>query len=105
MGGYLYDLELTGDCRHLGALEECILTDDIDLDVLRVFRGRDSENTSPGSDLQEGDVLRTRGSQKEVGRLSRRDRLLIRPPRTWRDSDLTAGRKFLWKCPLHRIPV
>ncbi len=96
MGGYLYDLELTGECRHLGKpLEECILTDDIDLDVLRVFRGRESGNPAHRSDLQEGDVLRTRGSQKEVGRLIRRDRLRIRPPRAWKDSDLSAGREVL----------
>lgn len=96
MGGHLYDLELTGECRHLGKpLEECILTDDIDLDVLRVFRGRESEHTSTQSDLQEGDVLRTRGSQKEVGRFSQRDRLRIRPPRAWKDSDLTVGREVL----------
>ncbi|MFO8184814.1 MAG: SLC13 family permease [Candidatus Aegiribacteria sp.] len=97
MGNYLYDLELTDECQHQGKpLEECILTDDIDLDVLRVFRGRESESAARSrSDLRKGDVLRTRGSQREVGKLSDRDRLRIRPPREWKDSDLVQGRDVL----------
>lgn len=48
-----------------------------------------------GSDLRKGDVLRTRESEKEAGKLSHRNRLRIRPPREWKDSDLARGRDVL----------
>ena len=97
MDGYLYDLELTEECRHLGRpLEECILTDEMDLDLLRVFKKRGSESASRSrSSLQKGDVIRARGSRKEVEGLSRKDRLRIRPPREWKDEDLIEGMDVL----------
>ncbi|OPL19628.1 MAG: hypothetical protein AVO35_09950 [Candidatus Aegiribacteria sp. MLS_C] len=90
MGGYLYDLELTGESESLGKpLEESILTDDLDLDLIRVFKRKGSESAArTRSSLESGDVIRARGSREAVEGLSRKNRLRIRPPVEWTDEDL-----------------
>ena len=97
LSGNLYDLELTGECSHIGKpLKECLLTDEIDLDVLRVFRGKESESAHRSrSDLQEGDVIRMRGSSNEIEKVEDREHMQLKPPRKWRDSDLVKGSDVL----------
>ncbi len=97
MDGNIYDLELKDGCEHIGKpLRECILTEDLDLDVLRVFRGDESEGgTRTSSKLRKGDVLRMRGSSEEIDRVKGRDKLVVRPSRKWKDADLARGRDVL----------
>jgi di/tricarboxylate transporter len=97
IGGHLYDLELTDECPHIGkSLKDCILTDDIDLDVLRVFRREGSDATeSSEEELEKGDVLRLRGSSEEVRKVQDEGHLRLKPPRDWKDSDLVKGADVL----------
>lgn len=97
IGGNLYDLELTDGCRHIGKpLAECLLTEDIDLDVLRVFRGKESQSAfRTRNDLQKGDVLRMRGSSDDIDKIKDKDHMRLKPPREWKDSDLVMGADVL----------
>lgn len=97
IGGNLYDLELTEGCSHIGKpLEECLLTEDVDLDVLRVFRGKDSESAARSrNNLREGDVLRMKGSADDIERIEDQGHMRLKPPREWRDSDLVKGADVL----------
>lgn len=78
-------------------LEESNLTEDLDIDVVQVFK--QSRVDEPGElvplrsrhPLEAGDVLRIRGSAREIQKLVRRQDLSLRPPKEWTDADFEKG--------------
>jgi len=93
MQEYLTDVVLTEESPHVGeTVEESALTEDLDLDILQVFRGphepvqRDRE-----APLEAGNVLRIRGGVEEIEKLLEREDIDLRPARDWYDVDLEGG--------------
>ena len=97
MEGHLYDLELKEGCEHIGKpLEKSIMTEDLDTEVIRVFRGDESEPAARApSDLQAGDIIRVRGSAGEIGRISDREHIRVSSPGSWNDEELLQGGDLL----------
>lgn len=99
---YLTDVVLEPGYEHLGLrLDEAPVTEDLDLDVVQLFKG--GEERRPGAArgrggkdvLEAGDVLRVRGSAREIDKLVARDDVSLLPPREWSDADLTRGHDAL----------
>lgn len=114
MQRFITDVRLEPGGEHLGqTLEESGLTEDLDLDVLQVFRQEEAEMmTDPGEEgeaadgealhegertvLEAGDVLRIRGSAAEIRKLVNREDVVLRPAHEWSDIDLRqAGRTLV----------
>ena len=97
MEGFLTDLEVGGDFTERDAplnLER--VTDQLDLDVLEVFRDGEVLPTAAADTVwRSGDVLRVRGQASEIDRLRRRDDLSLATSPPWRDSDLSHGDRVL----------
>ena len=97
MQRYITDVVLRPESRHVGeSLEDSSFGEDLDLDVLHVFRRRaDPEaREEPHSEgrqamLEEGDILRIRGSAAEIDELARRGDVVLRPAHEWQDRDLS----------------
>ncbi|MBD3179217.1 MAG: SLC13 family permease [Candidatus Latescibacteria bacterium] len=92
------DIELTPSYENLGCdLEDCKLTNGLDLDVLRLFK-KTSPSQGAGrtqSDLEEGDIIRIRGKASEVDKIKGRDQLIVKSLPVVRDTDLEQGRDIL----------
>jgi len=97
MDRHLYDLELKEGSEHIGKpLEKSIITEDLDTDVIRVFRGEESEPASRAeSDLQAGDVIRVRGSAEEIGRIADREHVSVSSPGRLTDGEILRGGDLL----------
>ncbi len=96
MEKHLYDLKLKEGCEHIGKpLEKSIMTEDLDTDVIRVFRGNESRPAARApSDLRAGDVIRVRGSAGEIGRIGDREHMSVSSP-GYSDEDLLRGGDLL----------
>jgi len=101
---YITDVVLEPGGEHIGEpLEESTLTEDLDLDVLHVFRRErehpeeeEARQEGPRTVLEGGDILRIRGSAEEIRKLVQREDVVIRPAHEWADIDLRqAGRTLV----------
>ncbi|MBY5957664.1 SLC13 family permease [Membranicola marinus] len=73
-----------------------ILTNRLDLDVLRIFKDDiDSSAQRTKVLIEPGDILRIRGSANEIKKLINRDDISLKPSNKWRDYDLKRGRDTL----------
>lgn len=97
MQEYLTDVIVEEGSKLVGQqLDEEALTNTLDLDVLRIFKPQ-SDSSAQRSDItiQEGDVLRIRGSAPEIDKLLKTNRFALKPPREWFDVDLEQSRDTL----------
>ena len=93
MQEYLTDVVLEEASPYVGdTVDESRLTEDLDLDILQVFRSSD-EHVQRDMDaaLEAGNVLRIRGSVEEIEKLLEREDVSLRPAREWYDMDLEGG--------------
>lgn len=92
--GYLTDIIINPSSDLIGKkLNHKELTDQLDLDVIRVFKpGLDSSAQRNEVLIEEGDILRIRGSVNEIKKLLNREDMALRPEREWFDTDLEHGR-------------
>lgn len=73
-----------------------VLTNRLDLDVLRIFKDNiDSSAQRTKVLIESGDILRIRGSADEIKKLINRDHISLKPTSKWRDYDLKRGRDIL----------
>ncbi|MCF7803109.1 MAG: anion permease [Candidatus Marinimicrobia bacterium] len=93
MNPFLTDIVIEPEFEHIGEhLDECALTQDLDLDIIQVFRETgDVSAEGPRGLVRAGDVIRIRGSAKEIDKLIRRNDVSLKPTRDWYDVDLEAG--------------
>lgn len=97
MQEYLTDVIVEKESELVGQeLDEEKLTQTLDLDVLRIFKPQ-SDSSAQRSDItiQEGDVLRIRGSAPEIDKLLKTNQFTLKPPREWLDVDLEQSRDTL----------
>lgn len=97
MQEYLTDVIIEDNSELVGkTLDEKALTKELDLDVLRVFKA-DSDSSAQRSDIiiEAGDILRIRGSAKEIDKLLASNKLSLKPTQKWTDVDLEHGRDAL----------
>ncbi|MGM0547371.1 MAG: SLC13 family permease [Bacteroidota bacterium] len=94
---YLADLTVKPSCKLIGQiLDADKLTEELDLDVLRIFKPEhDSSAQRNEVEIEANDVLRIRGSADEIEKLLRREDLALRPSHEWVDTDLQHGRDAL----------
>lgn len=93
MQEYLTDVIIEDNSELIGQpTSEAPIVKDLDLDLLRVFKksGRTDYKQST-TDLEVGDVLRIRGSVKEIDKLLRRQDVSLKPTKKWYDVDLKHG--------------
>jgi di/tricarboxylate transporter len=68
------------------------LLKDLDLDILQVFKSdeqpKNGGRPQEGKILEQGDILRIRGSADEINRLLAREDISLKPPKMWYDYDL-----------------
>ncbi|WP_138431987.1 SLC13 family permease [Fodinibius saliphilus] len=97
MQGYLTDLKVKDESNLVGKyLDEGGLTEELDLDVLRIFKpDSDSSAQRTETKVESGDILRIRGSASEIDKLLRREDLALIPSKKWIDVDLKHGRDAL----------
>ena len=97
MQPYLTDLIVLENSNLVGKMfDEERLTSELDLDVLRIFKP-DGDSSAQRSDIriQNGDVLRIRGSAGEIDKLLQREDLSLKSTTEWYDTDLEQGRDTL----------
>ncbi|HKK25333.1 MAG TPA: SLC13 family permease [Gracilimonas sp.] len=93
MQSYLTDVVLQPNSEFVDTpLKNTELISDLDLDIVEVFNSKmnskpDRENIT----LESNDVLRIRGSVKELNKLLNREDVLIKPTRGWEDKDFELG--------------
>lgn len=94
MQRYLTDIVINPGSALVGRrLDPEELTNELDLDVIRVFgEQRDSSAQRNKVFLEAGDILRIRGSAGEIQKLLDREDVDILPTREWADQDLEHGR-------------
>lgn len=94
MQDYLTDIIINPNSDLIGKkFNPSELTNKLDLDVIRVFKPE--VNTSAQRNkviLEEGDILRIRGSADEIKKLIVREDVTLRPEHEWLDEDLEHGR-------------
>lgn len=97
MKAYLTDIIVERGSDLVGEIfDEDRLTERLDLDVLRIFKpGTDSSAQRSDIVIEEGDILRIRGSAKEIDKLLKRADLSLKPTKEWFDVDLEQGRDTL----------
>ncbi|NGP88667.1 SLC13 family permease [Fodinibius halophilus] len=97
MQGYLTDLKVKEESNLIGKyLDEGGLTEELDLDVLRIFKTKsDASAQRTETKIEAGDILRIRGSASEIDKLLRREDLALIPSKEWVDIDLKHGRDAL----------
>jgi len=97
MTSHISDVQLESGYSNIGKkLNESKITDNLDLDILRIFKKNSSESAHRSkSKLETGDVLRIRGDSEEISRMEDKSNLTIKPPKKWSDKDLTKGRDIL----------
>lgn len=103
---YLADVVLEPGFAYLGRpIDDVPLARDLDLNVLKVFRGKDGQTDVDEEEpveaspedmrarhiLKAGDMLRVRGSVRAIDTLLRREDLALRPHSEWHDMDLERG--------------
>jgi len=95
--GYLTDLLVEPESHLVGEfLDEENLTEELDLDILRIFKtASDSSATRTKTKIEAGDILRVRGRASEIDKLLRREDLSLVPSSEWVDVDLKHGRDAL----------
>lgn len=95
--GYLTDLLVEPESDLVGEfLDEENLTEELDLDILRIFKtASDSSATRTKTKIEAGDILRVRGRASEIDKLLRREDLSLVPSSEWVDVDLKHGRDAL----------
>jgi di/tricarboxylate transporter len=95
--GYLTDLLVEPESHLVGEfLDEEKLTEELDLDILRIFKtASDSSATRTKTKIEAGDILRVRGRASEIDKLVRREDLSLVPSSEWVDVDLKHGRDAL----------
>lgn len=88
---YISDVRVTADYSYLGkSLQEAQELWRLDIDVIFLYRDGETIPEKAEAELQEGDILRIRGSAEEIDKLiQRRAGLEIRPSRKWKDVDVT----------------
>ncbi|SMO33891.1 SLC13 family permease [Fodinibius sediminis] len=97
MQEYLTDVVVTEEsdlAGHIFHPEE--LTNALDLDVLRIFKP-DSDSSAQRNEvkIEAGDILRIRGSAKEIDKLLKSNEFMLKPAHEWTDTDLMKGRDAL----------
>lgn len=93
MNEYLTDVVMEDGSRQLGLpLNRSSLVEDLDLDVVSVFR-EDGERSADGQNtvLQAGDTVRIRGGASEIARLLEREDVSLKPRKEWTDAALETG--------------
>lgn len=95
--GYLTDLLVEPNSTLIGEfLDEERLTEQLDLDVIRIFKtASDASAQRTKTMVEAGDILRIRGSASEIDKLLRREDLSLVPSSEWVDVDLEHGRDTL----------
>lgn len=94
MQGYLTDIIINPNSDLIGKkLNHKELTDQLDLDVIRVFKP-DLDSSAQRNEvlIESGDILRIRGNVNEIKKLLKREDVALRPEREWFDTDLEHGR-------------
>lgn len=97
MQDYLTDVVVQEESELVGEqFDEQKLTEKLDLDVLRIFK-TDSDSSAQRSDvrIQAGDILRIRGSAREIDKLLDSNKVVLKPSRHWTDTDLQQSRDTL----------
>ncbi|MFD2532204.1 SLC13 family permease [Gracilimonas halophila] len=93
MQSYLTDVVLQPNSPFVGTpLKNTELIQDLDLDIVEVFD--EDGNSKPDRrtiNLEKKDVLRIRGSVKELNKLLNREDVLIKPNKNWDDKDFEIG--------------
>ncbi len=97
MGDYLTEIILLPKAKSIGrSLGSSPLIQDLDIDVLEVFRGgRRLLLPAPGIILQEYDVLRVRCNVEKIQALQEREGIAIKAEIEWRDADLESAQAVL----------
>jgi len=93
MQEYLTDVCLREESPYVGdTIDESRLTEDLDLDILQIFRGPEEPiQRDMDAPMEAGNVLRVRGSIEEIEKLLEREDVSLRPARQWYDTDLEGG--------------
>lgn len=97
MSAYLTDVIIEPGAACIGtSVRDTDLLGELDLDIIRVFKKNQVNNSSHNETiLEEGDVLRIRGSAKEINELMKREDMSLLPTKHWYDADLTKGQTAL----------
>ncbi|WP_103663818.1 SLC13 family permease [Gracilimonas amylolytica] len=93
MQSYLTDVVLQPNSEFVGTpLKNTELIKDLDLDIVEVFDAKmRSKPDRQTITLEANDVLRIRGSVKELNKLLNREDVLIKPTKGWADQDFELG--------------
>ncbi|MDR9417118.1 MAG: SLC13 family permease [Gracilimonas sp.] len=93
MQSYLTDVVLEPNSAFVDTpLKNTKLIKDLDLDIVEVFNDNMESKTDRGSiELEANDVLRIRGSVKELNKLLNREDVIIKPTKAWDDKDFELG--------------
>jgi di/tricarboxylate transporter len=93
MQSYLTDVVLEPNSAFVDTpLKNTKLIKDLDLDIVEVFNDNMESKTDRGSiELEANDVLRIRGSVKELNKLLNREDVIIKPTKAWNDKDFELG--------------
>ncbi|HBQ58178.1 MAG TPA: SLC13 family permease, partial [Balneolaceae bacterium] len=93
MQSYLTDVVLEPNSTFVGTpLKNTKLIQDLDLDIVEVFdTDMNSKTDRESIELEANDVLRIRGSVKELNKLLNREDVIIKPTKTWEDQDFELG--------------
>jgi di/tricarboxylate transporter len=93
MQSYLTDVVLQPNSPFVGTpLKNTELIQDLDLDIFEVFdKDGNSKPDRNTINLEKKDVLRIRGSVKELNKLLNREDVLIKPNKNWEDKDFEIG--------------
>ena len=93
MQDYLTDVQVTEKSKLIGKkLDSEKLTEELDLDVLRVFKEKGDSSAQRGDVyIEAGDVLRVRGDRSDIQKLRMREDLAIVTKKHWEDEDLEHG--------------
>lgn len=93
MQSYLTDVVLEPNSTFVGKpLKNTKPIQDLDLDIVEVFdKDMNSKTDRESIELEAEDVLRIRGSVKELNKLLNREDVIIKPTKTWEDQDFELG--------------
>lgn len=93
MQSYLTDVVLQPNSPFVDTpLKNTELIQDLDLDIVEVFdKDGNSKPDRNTINLEKKDVLRIRGSVKELNKLLNREDVLIKPNKNWEDKDFEIG--------------
>jgi di/tricarboxylate transporter len=88
---YLSDIQVTADYAYVGkSLKEVQERWHLDIDAIFICRDGETLSDKDHAELREGDVVRIRGSAKEIDKLiQRRTGLKVRHPIQWENVDVT----------------